>query len=276
MPFAFKTILIPVDFSINTEVAINKALELAEAEASIHLVHVLEEELSTNSSATASKGIDLQQAQNKMEQWKNCIGKTLPSSKVHVSITAASSVQEVIEKKVKMLQADLVVIGKNCSHTWFPFLNTVLPGELAEKTNTAVLTVKPGSLHNKIRTVVVPVTDDIPYHKMEILATLCKKFKVRVYLATFCKGPHLPESFSASPLLKTYQWLKNVLHCQVEYSVLHGHNKARTLLTYSEKIQADILLLNPRSETKIGWTNLHISDVLPLQSKVRVLTVQPN
>jgi nucleotide-binding universal stress UspA family protein len=47
MPFSFKTILVPVDFSINTEVAVNKALEVADKEgATIHLMHVLSDRVS--------------------------------------------------------------------------------------------------------------------------------------------------------------------------------------------------------------------------------------
>ena len=43
MSFSFKTILVPVDFSINTEVAINKAVEVADKDgANIHLLHIRE------------------------------------------------------------------------------------------------------------------------------------------------------------------------------------------------------------------------------------------
>ena len=44
MQSGFKTILIPVDFTINTEIAVKKALEVADInEATIHLLHVLQE-----------------------------------------------------------------------------------------------------------------------------------------------------------------------------------------------------------------------------------------
>ena len=37
---SFKNILIPVDFSVNTDVAIKKAMDLAEDHTIIHLLHV--------------------------------------------------------------------------------------------------------------------------------------------------------------------------------------------------------------------------------------------
>lgn len=279
MNFSFKTILIPVDFSINSEVAISKALELAKTDANFHLLHVVNDLADMNiakAEAMASgKFIDPAEANNMLNQWKDCIKDVLPSAQVCTWISASPSIQNAISKKAKEIGADLIVIGKNSNHTWLPFLNTVLPVEIAEAANAAVLTVKPGSLHNKIKTVVVPVTDEMPQHKMEVIAMLCKKDRIKVYLVTFINGSQMQEQFSASPLLKTYQWLKSVLHCQVEYSVLHGYNKAKAVLAYAEKTGADILLLNPKSETKIGWPNRHISDALPSQSKVQVLTVQP-
>src|SRR5206468_1703438 len=139
----------------------------------------------------------------------------------------------------------------------------------------AVLTVKPGSLHTKIKTVVVPITDDLTQNKLEVVAALCKKYKMKVYLVTFMNEDHVPEEFSASNLLHMYQWLKNTLHCAVEYAVLHGGNKVKAMLSYAEKINADILLVHPESETRIGWLNRHISDVLSSKSKMQVLTVQP-
>jgi hypothetical protein len=61
----------------------------------------------------------------------------------------------------------------------------------------------------------------------------------------------------------------------VEYAALYGSNKAKAILKYAEKVNADMLLVYPEVETKIGWLNTHISDVLPPASKVQVLAVQP-
>lgn len=280
MSFAFKTILIPVDFSVNTEVAVNKAIELADTDVNIHLMHVLNDSSNANIARASTLPKDEYfgpiAASFRLQQWKDCIEETLPSSTIRTYILAPTSVQDAIRAKAKEIGADLIVIGKNSRHNWFSFLNTVSPGALAETSSAAVLTVKPGSLYNKIKTVVVPVNEDIPEHKIEIIASLCKKHKIKVHLVTFQNSTNGGQTFSASQLLKAYQWLRNVLHCQVDYSVLQGYNKAKALLAYAEKIEADILLLNPRSEIKIGWPSRHISDALPSQSKMQVLMVQPD
>jgi len=46
-------------------------------------------------------------------------------------------------------------------------------------------------------------------------------------------------------------------------------------LSYAEKVQADLLLVYPEQETKVDIWNRHISDVLPPESKVQVLALQP-
>lgn len=274
MPFSFNTILVPVDFSINSEVAINKALEVMDqGAASLHLVHVSDYSFLKTSKDHSQTGRT--EVNRLLSQWKDSIEEIFASVEIHTWQLTAGSVQKAIAKKARELKADLIVIGKNSNHTWFPFLNTVIPSELAEQTGIAVLTVKPGSLHSKIKTMVVPVTDHLTENKTEIIAALSRKYKMKVHLVTFSTETGISQEMSASSFLQVYQWLKNTLHCPVEYTVLHGANKARCLLKYAEKINADILLVHPESETKIGWLNTHISDVLPSQSKMQVLTIHP-
>jgi nucleotide-binding universal stress UspA family protein len=282
MSFSFKTLLVPVDFSINTEVAVQKAMEIADGDgAAVHLLHIhnyAQNSLKVSGGPYDEKPIvwvDEQKARQLLLNLKKHITQALPHLTVQHWLLPDSSVQHCIEKMAEQLDADVMVIGKKSNHSWFPFLNTIIPNELAEATGRAVLTVKPGSLHNSIRTLVVPVSNNIPKQKMDALLALGKKTRIKVHLVTFINGNHAPANFSASALLQVYQWLKNSMHCPVEYAVLHGNNKAKAMLAYAQKTNADMLLVNPTSETKIGWMNRHISDVLSPDSKVQVLTVHP-
>ena len=264
MSFSFKTILVPVDFSINTDVAISKAIEIGDKDATtLHLLHVAAQESD-------------EAALEQLNELKINIGKNATNVNVFTWLQQSSSVQQGIADKAKNLNADLIVIGKSSTHSWFPFLKTVASSDLVELSGTAVFTVKPGALHNAIKTVVVPVAEDLPEQKMQAILALCKKGKIKVHLVTFMNDENIASEFSAAALLKFYQWLKDSVHCTVEYAVLHGSNKVKAVLLYAEKIEADILLVHPTSETKIGWMNRHISDVLSPDSKVQVLAVQPS
>lgn len=281
MLHSFKTILIPVDLSINTEVAVKKGLELATYDTTIHLLHIQTSPVQDLSVIAyrylvgGKTGTPLSEIKDKMEQWKRTIEETAEGVKVCTRVISIdNSIQKIIEEKAKELKADLIIIGKNSHHSLLPLLNTVIPSKIVQQSGIPVLTVKPGSLHNRIKTVIVPITSQATTTKMEAIETICKKFRVKVYLVTFTRYDQ-PGEFYASVLLQMYQWLKTSVHCPVEYAVLRGKNKAKTLLNYAEKVNADILLVHPETETKIGWLNKHISDVLPAASKMQVLAVQP-
>ena len=282
MNISFKSILVPVDFSINTEVAIKKALVLAQKGTAIHLVHVLNS-FSNGMPARNLKffvqknaGTYLKNAEQKLKEWKGRIEEDNENIEVFISIRFEDSIQKTIEETAKKLRPDLIIIGKNSHHSWFPFLNTLTPNKIVHNTGIAVLTVKPGAVDNDIKTVLVPISTDAPNDKMEAISTFCRKFRVKIHLVTFLNKDNAPAGFHTSSLLQMYQWLKTSLNCPVEYAVLHGGNKAKAILNYAEKINADILLVHPETETKIGWPNKHISDVLPTASKVQVLTIQPS
>lgn len=266
---SFKNILVPVDFTLNTEVAINKTLELIDDEGStIHLLHV------SRSGYPFKKAIH-PDCEKKLKEWKESIEDYHPSIVAKLSIEKSGSVQNVIKRKAEEIDADLIVIGQASTHYLLPVLKTVLPMRLAASIHVPVLTVKPGALGNRAKTIVVPVADDIADIKLHALELLCKKTRLNIHLVTFVDDKNVPSEFSASALLQMYQWLKAKLHCPVEYAVMHGANKAKAILQYAEKNNADILLVYPKKETQLSWWNQHISDVLPADSKVQVLAVQP-
>jgi nucleotide-binding universal stress UspA family protein len=266
---SFKKILVPVDFTRNTEVAINKTLELIDDDQPvIYLLYVKKSDYSFKKDPHPDY-------EKKLKQWKETIEDYHPSVVVRLSIKKSGSIQTIIKEKAKEINADLIVIGQTSTHYWLPALKTVLPMRLAASTQIPVLTVKPGALHGKTKTVVVPVADDTLDIKIHALELLCKKTRLNIHLVTFATDKNILPEISASALLKTYQQLKAKLHCPVEYAVVHGANKAKAILQYAERNNADILLVYPKKETQLSWWNQHIPDVLPADSKVQVLAVQP-
>jgi hypothetical protein len=262
---SFHTILVPVDFSINTEVAVKKTLEIIDPGSSaVHLLHVARPGL---------KGNSLLSIEKKLNQWRTTIEETFPETSVFCDIEKTLNIQQCIQETGKKIMADLVVIGKNSKQTWFPLWSSIQPVKITDETGIPVLSVKPGALHNRIRTVVVPIADEVPRNKMAALEILCKRGNLHVHLITFNNGQEL--SGSTSALLKVFKWLKSSMKCYVEYSLLHGYCRAKSILEYAEKVNADILLVNPDSETKIGWLNRQLPDVISNTSKMQVLAIQP-
>ena len=279
MNTSFRNILIPVDLSINTEIAVKKGLELADYDTTFHLLHIQRYSISRLSKIRQWLAGEKELSNSKeikkcLEQWKSSIEDCGKHIRVRICMMMTNSIQHGIEKKALQLKADLIIIGKNSHHSWFPLLNTVFSSELVRNTGIPVLTVKPGSFHNKMRKVVLPISTQNVREKMEIISTICRRFKVQIYLVTFFDDANKPPGFYASSLLQAYKLIKTSIGCPVDYAVLKGRNKVKAILSYAGKINADILLLYPETETKIGWMNRHISDVLPPSTKVEVLTVQ--
>ena len=270
----FQTILVPVDFTINTEVAICKSLEVVNVnDVVVHLLHVTKlslNDVSLGRSLKTEKEID---AEIKLNDWKLSIEEYLPGSKVICWTQPGLSVEDVIINKSLDLAPDLIVIGKKSAHSLLPVLNTISPSRIAKNTGCPVLTVKPGSLHKDIKHVVVPVTNDASEFKLDILTTLCKTSGTTVSLVTFRNDDDDSDDSSASSMLQAFQKLKAMSNYQVQYAVLRGRNRAKAILQFAEDKQADILLLRSSSETRIGWPGKHISDVIAPDSKLQVLTV---
>ena len=276
MSTSFRKILIPVDFSANTEVAVKKALELAEDGSVIHLLHVLNKPGIMRAILDRKNAgyIFKEEVDIVLKQWEREIEGGRENIKAKTWMAMDGRVQNVIEIKARQLDVDLIIICKKSQHSWLPFLNTVSPHKLVHNTGKPVLTVKPGSIYSKVKTVIVPVSDEIIDYKIDAISALSQKFKINVHLVTFVDAGR-PDDVFAAPLLQLYQWIKNNLHCAVEYGVLRGSNKAKAILRYAENVDADMLLVCPEVETKIGWLNTHISDVLPPASKMQVFAVQP-
>jgi len=275
----FNTILIPVDFTPNTEVAIAKTLGLVEdAEADIHLLHVHQPGLFARLIQDLTGGMQngwRNQIERKMEELELKIGRARPQIRVRYWIEQGLGIEQTVAGKASCLGADLVVIGKHASGFVFPVGRKVIPAKIASATGVPVLTVKPGSLENPIRTVVIPVGPKFPKKKLELLDAWKGKPGFTIRLVS-CLNHDKDETYSKDSLLNTFQLLKTSWAGTVEYDVVRGNNQAKELLKYCHKVNADMLIVYPGEETKAGvFPSRHISDLLPRNSRTQILAIQP-
>lgn len=282
MNSCFNTVLIPVDFTVSTDVALQKALSLCtEQGGSIHLLHVPQKPAVRLSGFYrllfgTSKQEQIyaeRQAREKIEQLAMLVRDCRKETTV-LGWIANGTIETVISEKAKEIGADLIVIGKNSHHSLLPFLNTVVSSRIAKKTGIAVLTAKPGSINFPIKTVVIPVSEEFSDKKMAMINALRKKAWIQIRLVSFVRESNMQHVLPQA-LLHAYRRLKNNLINEVTCKVLHGPNKALAILRYCEEVDADLLIVSPGSETRIGWLNKHISDVLPVRSKTQVLAIRP-
>ncbi|HJS55830.1 MAG TPA: universal stress protein [Chitinophagaceae bacterium] len=274
----FRTILLPVDFEINTEMAVKKTLELSNpGQTVIHLFHVQKPAAPWSSvwkDIFHTDGND--KIQYKLLEWKRLIEENYPDVQVMTEVAYSMKIERAIIDKAREIKADLIVIGKHSHHKWLTIMNTVFPNNIAKKTGYPVLTFKPGSVYNELRSIVVPVGPEVPQRKVDLILALKQKFRITIHLMTVISRKQNANNFSAYSLLETYRYLRDVAQCPLDHEVLHGENVAQTAFEYAKSIKADMLLVEPESETKISsFPTKHIIDELKPNSKLQILAVQP-
>ena len=278
----FKSILVPVDFSVNTEVAVKQALELACLHGStIHLLHVIRPKTMWNSffgcTRTVPHVADTYSSENvmiKLQQWGRTIEETMPNSKVNTYVREGA-VRTEIQDAAREIKPHLIIIGKDRYHKYSSLFNPICPNELARSTGYPVLTVVRRAINTKIKIIVVPVGSFIPTRKIELVIELAKKYRAAVHLVTIPNKIDFKETKESS-FLETYRILKTGLTNPIEHHILKGNNLPKAILEYAECIKADLILVNPRSETKISnLTGKHINDALTTSSKLKILSVEP-
>lgn len=280
MEIQFGQILVPVDFTINTQVAIGKALSLAEPGNSVlHLLHVnsvprknflgynvFSKDNSANGSVRAENFITAE-----MQSLKGTIYQE--RSDIHVMMHTVNdiNVEAAIIKKAMEIMPDIILLAKKSHHSLLPFLNTVVPTRIAQQTQIPVLTSKPGSIDHGIKTIVVPIGKIFPQKKIDIINAFRRRSPLHIRLLAFRED----ENSNQIPgiLIHVYRLLRQRALSDIQYETVAGKNKAKAILSYCKKVDADLLIVTPESETKIGWLNKHISDVMPAASKTQVLAI---
>jgi nucleotide-binding universal stress UspA family protein len=279
MSARFNTILIPVDFTLNTQVAIAKTLGLlTDANADIHLLHVRQPSWPLRLLQQLAGAPD-QEFKARIDQRLEDLVASIHNSKPGIRVTtwtdSTQSVEKAIAAKATCINADLLVIGKHSSGWLLQLGRKVIPARIAAVTGVPVLTVKPGSLKNPIRTVVIPVGPKFPKKKLELLDAWRNTPGCTIRLVS-CLSHDKDDAYSKDSLLNTFRLLKTSWPGSVEYDVLRGNNHAKALLKYCKKVNADMLIVYPGEETNAGaFPARYISDLLPSDSRTQILAIQP-
>jgi nucleotide-binding universal stress UspA family protein len=272
MPATFNKILIPVDFSLNTEIAVRKAIGLSGTdETTIHLLHV------TKPGKKAVSQFRNWVVERDLQQLKYTLQTENPNVRVKTHILQGSAIQRTIIECAATINPDLIIIGKqNSRRRWWAFTSLISPDIVAIKSHCPVLTAKPGSIDSRTKVIVLPIRNFLPERKLEWAILLAKKYKAQVHLLAMQQ--YEPKDGALSQVfLKAYHHLREKLHHPIEYSAAVKYSPAKAALNYAELIMADMILVNPETESGIsGFTGTrHISDMLSRDSKIQVLDVEP-
>lgn len=276
----FSNILIPVDFSINTEIAVQKALWLSrQGTTVIHLLHVINTTFQAGGyyvpgfirPVPAIISTVKTMSEFKLEEIKGSILDSSSNIEVRTHVVKDNPIQDSIINTANMLQTDLIIIGRSKNHNWFPFLKTVNTNKISRETKCAVLTIKPGSISSRIKSVVIPIGCTKPERKIELLSAITGSNRPKVYLVSIFKKAD-PDKWTGV-FLDTYRTLSHHMHYPVEYEILTGNNTAKAIYAYARSVRADMLIINTNEESKINpISGKQTNDLIKPNSKLNVLT----
>ncbi|MBS1666974.1 MAG: universal stress protein [Bacteroidetes bacterium] len=266
---AFRNILLPVDFTSNTHIAIKRAIDLAEPDESvIHLLHI--------SKANAKEATADSRDWARLKDFKRFLENSIRGVKILIEIYKCDSIEKGIVQKAMEKKPELIIIARNKGRRFLVLTKRISPARIAKLSHVPVLTIKPGSDDRKIRSIVVPFRSVIPKDKLNVLVPLVWKRKTTVFLVAMqneLKDFELGDTSVSHTLIETYRLLKEDVNCQIVHKLISGSNFAKSMLRFAESVGADVLLVNPDEIRVSALGKLDISDMLEKNSKMQLLTI---
>ncbi len=276
----FNKILIPVDFSTGSKVAVEKAVEIArQYRCSIHLLYVHPHAFAVMPVANGSYRALTEMIDNKKEidtQFEKICRYIAEISKS--TITAECSMVNgswnyAIVDFITANNIDLVLIGEQATLLGKKEL-LANPDFIAEKANVPVITVPPGRHLNKLYCIVIPVTDFLPVKKLVYGIYMAYNLDCTIKLlgienaATERKMQHY--------LAKAADLIKDNCNVKVETETMVSTNVADAVNKFAISEAADLIIVNPGTQTKMpGLFSTLLNKVIQKYSLPPVLTVNP-
>jgi hypothetical protein len=281
---SFENILVPIDHNANTELAVKKTTEFVQSAGStIHLLHILRPDVNSNSlydeipihhphqhSPECRNTIEI------MKGWSGIIRRLMPNSEVKLHLIRGSSIENILIHKANQTKSQLIIIAKQTGRKRMQLTNQVSPADIARQTHGAVLIAKPGAYFNKIKSIVLPVRSFIPFHKVDMLFPLVYHRGITIYLVSLLdkEADDIDCYYASHALIETYRILKEEANCHIIYKTINRHHLARTLLDFTNSIDADLLIVNPDEAQIWSLTGLRdVSDLLTARSRLQVMAV---
>lgn len=276
MNSSFKKILVPVDFSLNTEVAIQIACKMAQKNAALHLLYVQCYGYPLLSFSALpflwpDEKKDRKNAESGLQMWRRRIIAEHQDITVTFGIDTRHDVQGGIINTCREFNPDLVIIVKSSQHSWLPFLNTVRPEKIAKKICAPVLVCKPGSLNGFTREILVPVNEKIDERKLQVIEAVSHTNNIHAWLVAFDKNINTPAL--SSTLSQYYQRIRFDRFGLADSRIIPSGFRPKKLLDIASKLNTDMLILKPGNETKMNFMGGQIFDDLDPLSELQVILV---
>lgn len=275
----FNNILVPVEFSKQTNQVVSQAVMIANHfRCDLHLLFV-----ENNGMADAEKDIMQALTEGELDDYEvelmELKAKFLPLMEDGLQLITSfrkGSREQFVASYALQNAIDLIIVEKPRSILPMRFSRSFNINRISKKTGCPVLTVKGTAKLEAIRNIVLPVDAHLPLRKVMFASYLAKHFNARIHLIALSEPGEEDNVENKVYLYKTYQLLRENTNLTVECHTVHGGNIADTTLEYARQINADLIVVNPGKEMLLsGFVNRLFARLLFNESRIPVMTVAP-
>jgi hypothetical protein len=168
---------------------------------------------------------------------------------------------------------DLVLIGQN-ETVLLKRKMAINPDKIAAKANVPVITVPANKRLIKLYSIVIPITDFLPVRKLMYGVYIASSYDTTVKLLGI-ETDNTSEKVQHY-LQKALQLIKDNSKIKVEIETIKNHNVADAVNQFTRKKSTDLLILNPKTQTKMpGFFSRLFGNIIQKYSTPPILTVNP-
>lgn len=281
-PFNVNKILIPIDFSETSKLALEHAANLCQKfNSKLHLLHVYTSsnvDVLPNLTATSASESNEAKIKEMVTEELNTIGSDFKNKyNVEYQIEVREGkISKEISKTAIEVNADMIVMGTHGVSGFEEFFLGSNAYRTVTSSSVPVLTIQSHIKKIGYDKIVMPI--DASKHtrdKASQVATIAKAFDSTVYIAALISENHEEEEKIFNLKVKQVEEYFDDQGVKHEKKVIHGENIADMTIEYSEEVGADLTVVMTEQESATGLFVGPYAQKVVNHSKTPILSVTP-
>lgn len=274
-----KQILVVVDFSAKCRQVLDSILPMAnELKCDIHLLYVLQPSVLpftfSRHQLIAVKSDLTAMATSRMMAMQGDYITRMDKGRFIYSHVMEGTIEHSVRSFTMKHEIDLVIVTHRRRFAWSNWLNRININRLTKKIQCPVLNIPESAHIHRIQNIVLPVTNVLPLRKIMFASYLAQYHQARIHLVAIQESSQDNTVKDDSYLYKSYQLLRDNTNLAIECHPVAGENIADTTLQYAQKVNADLIVVQPGKESELpGFLNNIFSRFLFSASRIPVMAV---
>ena len=280
--YKVKTIMVPVDFSESSDIALEHAVFMAKMnKAELIMLHVIETFSFTSAIGHAMKGTSFEaQAEEMVQKKLNETAEEIKSKDgIHVKTKIElGRIHIKILRTAKESNVDLIVMGTHGVSGFQEFMVGSNASRIMSASSCPVLTVQQHSKNKGYKNIVLPIDDSQhSREKVNFAIGIADQYNAKIHLLAFNMDG---SEVTSNKLTKQVHQLEEIFKKRdVFYSIKISQtdDKAESVLKYCDEMNADLMIIMTEQEFDLKGVLLGpAAQRLVNHSKVPVISIRPH